>query len=168
MKFEHTYIEGLIEKFFEGKTSNKEEKVLWSYFSGEHIPDHLMQHKAFFLYYSHGFMTEVTGVKQSLTKHRMKGGRIRMMVMGISAVVAVLIFALVFFFFESPGERFDSYNGSYMLVDGEKVYDIELIRQQEGEIREMSASRDKEYQEIYVQSVSRKNELRNIMMVTYK
>jgi len=34
MKNDLKYIESLAHKFFEGKTSNMEEKELWQYFSG--------------------------------------------------------------------------------------------------------------------------------------
>lgn len=167
MKTENTYIEHLIEKFFEGKTSNGEEKELWLYFSSENIPDHLKRHREFFLYYGNGFMIELGEIKRlSMKEDTQKKRRTKIMTtIAVSTVAAILIFAIVSPFAIPFGKRFDPYEGSYMVVNGERIYDIDLIKQQEKEIREMTATRQKEYQEIYTQSESRKNELRNIMMV---
>lgn len=166
MKTEITHIEELIEKFFEGKTSNREEKKLWSYFSGEDIPDHLKQHKSFFLYYGNGFMTEVEGIKQSSMENPLKRGRVKVMTIAVSTVAAVLILAVISpVFYKPSGDRFDPYEGSYMLVNGEKIYNLELIKQQAKEIQMMAATREKEYREIYSQSESKRNELQDIMMI---
>ncbi len=159
------YTEDLIKKFFEGKTSNEEENELWLYFSGKHIPDHLKQHKKFFSYYSNDFMKEVEEVKLPLIKNTLNKDQRRIRAIAILAVAAILIFAIIFPFIKSSGDRFDPYENSYMLVNGKKIYDIELIKQQEKDIREMSAKREKEYQKIYVESSLKKNELQNIMML---
>lgn len=164
MKTESTSIENLIEQFFKGKTSNQEERELWLYFSGENIPEHLKQYQEFFMYYSHDFMTELGASKQLLMKNTQKRGGARAMMITASAVAAILVFAIIPLF-RSSGDRFDPYEGSYMIANGERIYDIELIQRQEKEIREMASLREKEYREIYAQSESRENELRDIMMI---
>lgn len=165
MKTESTSIENLIELFFKGKTSNQEERELWLYFSGENIPEHLKQYREFFIYYSHDFMTELGTTKQLLMKNTKKRGGARAMMITASAVAAILVFVIIIPLVRSSGDCFDSYEGSYMIANGERIYDVELIQRQEKEIREMASLREKEYREIYAQSESRENELRDIMMI---
>lgn len=49
---EHTNIEILLEKYFEGETSIAEEKELTNYFSSPNVAQHLEQYKSFFGYFS--------------------------------------------------------------------------------------------------------------------
>jgi hypothetical protein len=168
MKTEDTYIENLIKKFFEGKTSNGEEKELSLYFSGENIPDHLKQHKGFFLYYGNGFMREVEEIKRPLVKNTLKRRWVKIRTIAALTVAAIFVFAIIFPFVKLSGDHFNPYAGSYMLVNGEKIYNLELIKQQEKEIRMMIAARESEYREIYSQSELKKNELKNIMRLKNK
>ncbi|MEN8138640.1 MAG: hypothetical protein ABFR62_09410 [Bacteroidota bacterium] len=46
------YIEELVEKYYEGQTSMKEEETLRDFFTNEDVPTHLMYEKAQFTYYN--------------------------------------------------------------------------------------------------------------------
>ena len=48
---EHTDIERILEKFFEGETSIKQEKLLTNYFSSGNVAQHLQQYKPIFNYF---------------------------------------------------------------------------------------------------------------------
>lgn len=153
MKNEHHYMEYLIGKFFEGKTSNDEEKELWLYFSGNNIPDHLEQYREFFLYYNDGLTKELGKRNPVLIRHNRKTERARIRrIITVAAVAAILVFAVIFTFTKSSVYGFEPYEGSYMVINGEKIYDIELIKQQEKEIYEMVAAREKEYRDLYTRS----------------
>ncbi len=153
MKNEHHYMEYLIGKFFEGKTSNDEEKELWLYFSGNNIPDHLEQYREFFLYYNDGLTKELGKRNPVLIRHNRKTERARIRrIITVAAVAAILVFAVIFTFTKSSVDGFEPYEGSYMVINGEKIYDIELIKQQEKEIYEMVAAREKEYRDLYTRS----------------
>ena len=153
MKNEHHYMEYLIGKFFEGKTSNDEEKELWLYFSGDNIPDHLEQYREFFLYYNDGLTKELGKRNPVLIRHNRKTERARIRrIITVAAVAAILVFAVIFTFTKSSVDGFEPYEGSYMVINGEKIYDIELIKQQEKEIYEMVAAREKEYRDLYTRS----------------
>ena len=153
MKNEHHYMEYLIGKFFEGKTSNDEEKELWLYFSGDNIPDHLEQYREFFLYYNDGLTKELGKRNPVLIRHNRKTERARIRrIITVAAVAAILVFAVIFTFTKSSVDGFEPYGGSYMVINGEKIYDIELIKQQEKEIYEMVAAREKEYRDLYTRS----------------
>ncbi|MFT6872033.1 MAG: hypothetical protein ACJAVN_001038 [Roseivirga sp.] len=56
------YIEGLIEKFYNGETSLEEDKQLHVFFQGEDIPDHLKSYQDQFL-----IQTTVSGMKSNLS-----------------------------------------------------------------------------------------------------
>jgi hypothetical protein len=45
-------IEALLEKFYEGDTTLREEKVLRDFFLGENVPEHLKSHQSMFTYFS--------------------------------------------------------------------------------------------------------------------
>lgn len=157
MKNEHRHMENLIGKFFEGKTSNDEEKELWLYFSGDNIPDHLQEYREFFSYYRQDFMTEIGNIKPVLIQDKRKTKRARIgRIITVAAVAAILVFAVIFTFTKSSVNGFEPYEGSYMVINGEKIYDIELIKQQEKEIYEMVAAREKEYRDLYTRSEKRK------------
>lgn len=146
-------MEYLIGKFFEGKTSNDEEKELWLYFSGDNIPDHLEQYREFFLYYNDGLTKELGKRNPVLIRHNRKTERARIRrIITVAAVAAILVFAVIFTFTKSSVDGFEPYEGSYMVINGEKIYDIELIKQQEKEIYEMVAAREKEYRDLYTRS----------------
>ena len=59
MKENEVYIKSLLNKFFEGKTSNMEEKELWQYFSSEEIPCELQEYKDLFRYFGGEFIEEL-------------------------------------------------------------------------------------------------------------
>ena len=45
---EYTYIENLLERFFEGETSNAEERELYAFFARPDLPEHLKSYKPLF------------------------------------------------------------------------------------------------------------------------
>lgn len=53
-------IEILLEKFYEGDTSLREEKFLRDFFSGQEVPAHLEHHRAFFSYFKNARQQELT------------------------------------------------------------------------------------------------------------
>lgn len=165
MKENKIYIESLVHKFFEGKTSNKEEKELWQYFSGEDIPCELEEYKDLFRYFGGEFIEELKEEKkpsQGITGR--KKLRIKIGFIAFTTVAAVLLFLIII----PQINKFDPYEGSYMVIDGKKNYDTGLIKQQETEIRKMAAEREREYRQIYEQSEIKTNEIRDILMVKNK
>jgi hypothetical protein len=56
-KYEH--IETLLERFFEGLTSNVEEQKLYEFFSGYDVPEHLLRYKKVFAYFDIGLSSEI-------------------------------------------------------------------------------------------------------------
>jgi len=162
MKEREIYIKELVNKFFDGKTNNKEEEELLQFFSDEDIPCELNEYKDIFCYYGGELIEELKEEGQSFyvisgrKRIRNKAG-----IIALASVAAVLLILIII----PLVNRFDSYEGSYMVKNGERFYNSELIRQQEIEIMRMASARDKEYSQIYEQSVQKTNEIKDIMMV---
>ena len=56
---EYIYIENLLERFFEGETSNAEEQELYAFFARPDLPEHLRGYKPVFGYFETGIAREV-------------------------------------------------------------------------------------------------------------
>ena len=56
---EYTYIENLLERFFEGETTNTEEQELYAFFARPDLPEHLNDYKPVFGYFETGIAREV-------------------------------------------------------------------------------------------------------------
>ena len=165
MKNDLKYIESLAHKFFEGKTSNMEEKELWQYFSGEDITCELEEYKDLFRYFGSKFIEELKSETTTCAVHvHQKKRQMKIAWIILSSVAAALILLMILPRFN----RFDPYEGSYMITNGNKFYNTELIKEQEREIRRMAAEKEKEYRQIYEQSEIKTNEIRDILMVKNK
>ena len=58
MKEELTHIEILLERFFEGQTSNEDEQELYRFFRRDDVPDELAAYKPMMLYFESGLADE--------------------------------------------------------------------------------------------------------------
>src|SRR3989339_90583 len=160
MKNDLKYIESLVHKFFEGKTSNMEEKELWQYFSSEEIHSELQDYKDLFRYFGNEFIEELRSEALPVQFIPLRKKRQMKTVWTIlSSVAAALILLMVL----SRFNRFDSYEGSYMITNGNKFYNSKLIKEQESEIRKMVAEKDKEYRQIYELSEIKTKEIKDIL-----
>jgi len=59
MTNKYEYIETLLERFFEGQTSNVEEQKLYEFFAGYDVPEHLLRYKKVFAYFDIGLNSEL-------------------------------------------------------------------------------------------------------------
>ena len=92
MENKYKNIERLLELFFNGKTSNAEEKELYNFFAGEDIPEELEQYKKVFNY----FETEIhkedpSGAKEEAVELVAKRSKVRL-TWGISIAASLLLF----------------------------------------------------------------------------
>lgn len=121
--------EVLIERFFEGQTSNAEEQYLYDFFAGADIPAHLLPYKPVFAYFDAGLQAECEG--QTAPVHRIsdkkKSAYTKWMLLGTAAAAVLLAFLLLNLF--SIGEKsFDPYEGSFIIRNGVRITDPEVIR----------------------------------------
>jgi hypothetical protein len=124
MEKEYKQIEELLERFFEGETSNEEEQILYQYFRQKDIPEHLCSYKSVFAYFEAGITKEfeqpapITALPQRKSR--------RMIWTGIAASFLILITSGLFLI--QKNASFDPYEGSYIIRNGKKITDLNLIR----------------------------------------
>lgn len=111
---ENKEIEELIDRFFEGLTSNREEKELYAFFAQEDIPGYLRKYKPVFAYFENGMQNKKPKRKQLWIWT------------SVAASLLILIGLRVFYPKDNPD--LDSYDGSYIIRKGVKITDPELIR----------------------------------------
>lgn len=118
-------IEELIARFFEGLTSNREEKELYAFFAQEDIPGYLQEYKPVFAYFENEIQAENQMDFTPKVPSQPKKKRI-----WIWTGVAASLFILIGLRISYPKENilFDSYEGSYIIRKGVKITDPEIIR----------------------------------------
>lgn len=128
MKPTTTDIKQLIDLFMEGETSLEQERTLYSYFAtGENIPSELEEYKDMFL----GF----AAIDQSAAKVEPpialpERRHISLRTIAIYAAASVALLAGIFVLADKQEEaRLESlYAGSYMIVDGKRIDDLQKIK----------------------------------------
>jgi hypothetical protein len=125
-------IEELLGRFFEGYTSNTEERQLYDYFSGEDVPERLLQYKPLFACLE-AVVPEVS-CEEEATVCRKSYGK---WILWPCAAAALLALALLnpFGLGNKPP---DPYEGSYIVRNGVRITDLEIIRPElEATVREV-------------------------------
>jgi hypothetical protein len=131
MEKENKYIESLLERFFEGQTSNEEERQLYRFFEQETIPDELAQYKPVIKYFESGLADELdvnktqpTGIKKV---HPAGLAKKQWLVWGSVAASALLVLFTSIYVFDRI-ESADPYAGSYIIRNGVRITDLNLIK----------------------------------------
>ena len=111
-------IENILEKYFEGQTSLKEEEMLRNYFQEKDIPEHLQKYIPLFRF----FTEERKGKNIEKQKFNLKRTVIFRIGVGVAASVILFISVRSFFIIENqlPSE-------STVYVNGIKYTDIQMI-----------------------------------------
>ena len=135
---EYTYIENLLERFFEGETSNAEERELYAFFARPDLPEHLKSYKPLFEYFETGIADEVKEdipvPKPSLKVPFMK----KWLWIGIAVAASLLLFLLLNKGDGGREEDFNPYAGSYIIRNGVKTeIPEEVARKLDRVIREI-------------------------------
>ncbi len=128
MSNEYKKIDELIERFFEGMTSNEEEKELYGFFAQDTIPEHLQKYKPVFDYFDKGIVEDTKAedrekILVNIPKKKKSG---LFIIAGVAA--SVLILLSVYFLFGRSTKQFDPYEGSYIVRNGVRITDMEQIR----------------------------------------
>lgn len=148
MEDKYKHIAELIELFFEGGTSNSQEKELYAFFRHtENLPEHLAPYKRMFRYFEDGIIPkqEKTEYTNDISRRGVKM-TFRKKAIAAAAAVFVLLAAvpLYFKYQEAP----DPYKGSYIRVRGVKTYDPAAARAEWENIHREMARKEKELEEI--------------------
>lgn len=130
MTIDHTNIDALLERFFEGETTCAEERALEQYFASGDVPEHVRQYADMFAWYSAG-MPEEAEVNEKPAVSKVKR-LIRPAVLwwsGIAAALAIVFAAGWNYHKQSAKERLmaAAYEGSYTEINGVICTDLDLI-----------------------------------------
>ena len=116
MEDKDRYIEELLALFFEGRTTNVQEKELYDYFAQANVPERLVPYKPLISYFENGLEKNLA-IPKSPPKNIFRHIGVR------ASVAAVFILgALIALPFLMQRERaFDPYQGSYIVRNGQMV-----------------------------------------------
>lgn len=113
---EYTYIEELIERFFEGDTSNAEEQKLYEFFARPDLPEHLEPYRKIFCYFESGIAAE-TAEPEAPRPVRKNAFAKRWLFITVT-VAASFLLLFVLNNRREAAEEFNPYAGSYIIRNG--------------------------------------------------
>ena len=156
MKEELIQIKDLLERFFEGQTTNDEEQTLYDFFSRDDLPDEWIRYKTVMKYFESGLADEIGGdteqndvlplhieralndsnnayieqtdvpplrpimqVLSSVRKHWITWS-------GVAASILFILFTSLYLF--TDNNPVDPFAGSYIIRNGVRITDLDLIR----------------------------------------
>jgi len=122
MTQDYQRIEKLIERFFEGQTSNEEERELYVFFSNDNIPEQFLPYRPVFAYFENGIKEEVENNPKTIQSFRKKRIGIRL---SIAASVLILLSIGIYHF--TREKEYNPYEGSYIIRNGEKITDPKIV-----------------------------------------
>jgi len=116
----YQHIQELLNRFFEGETTNAEEKELYQFFSSSELPEQFRQYRQMFGFFESGIKEESEEKSETLTiKTSWIKTHHKSLIWGISAIAAS--FLLLFMIGNSMREdHFNPYEGSYIVRNGVK------------------------------------------------
>ena len=125
MRQDYERKEELIERFFEGQTSNEEERELYDFFSKENVPVHLLPYRRIFAYFE-------TGIKEEFNHQPEKPKNIqsvrKIKISTWSSIAASLLILISFGIYHFTREKeFNPYEGSYIIRNGVKITDPKIV-----------------------------------------
>ena len=162
MKEEILKINHLLERFYDGLTSNEEEKELYSFFGRDDIPDELIPHKPVIQYFATGLADEIFADKdaetqtpempemsetpettempettespkpsepsetQTFVSLQQRTRKKWLYWSSVAASVLIVLFSSIYYL--ATNDSFDSYEGSYIIRNGVRITDLNLIR----------------------------------------
>jgi len=124
MEKDYKQIEDLIVRFFEGATTNEEEKTLYAFFKQEDISDSLLPYKPVFDYFSMGMAEKVVETNGKKPKKIAFPKRWWTWSAGVAAFLLGLFFIQYSFHNTSDGFIEDG----YIIRNGVRITDMKKIR----------------------------------------
>ncbi len=120
------YIESLVDKFLEGRTTNTEERELYEWFATADVPDKWSDLKAMFAWYAAGMPEEQKAPEE--LKPRITLRRKWWIAAATAAACAAIVVVLLPNGNTEPQMRtYNIYEGSYIVEAGVRYDDIEVI-----------------------------------------
>lgn len=147
------YIQQLVEKFFDGNTSLKEEHMLYDYFRGKQIDPDLAQFSQFF--------SDMSCLCYSRDLHHTKNINIALRwAMGVAATMLLAVSSMAIWQKYQYNQFANTYAGSYMIVNGERIDNLQDIRS-DIENTMAEANKIKQYAQDYALASEAKQDILN-------
>ena len=121
MNPDYSWIEERMQRFFEGESSNEEERELYALFSSESLPEHLLPYRPIFAYFETGIKDEP---KHQKIVHKSKPLNKRIWV-GIAA--SLLLFTPLLIYHYTRQNDLALFEGSYLIINGVKITDPRIV-----------------------------------------
>ena len=126
-------IEELLERFFDGATSNQEERELTTFFSGNAVPQQFLHYKPLFAYFETDLEQELEEqniIPKIKLRRRLPGktGLLRRLLTSSAAALLLILICVTSYNTISRSNNFDPYEGSFIIRDGVKITDLAQIR----------------------------------------
>jgi len=125
MKQDYKKIEELVERFFDGQTSNEEERELYDFFSSENVPEHLFPYRQVFAYFETGIKEEVN--YQTPERKNIQSFRKKKITIWASIAASILILISFGIYHFTREKEFNPYEGSYIIRNGIKITDPKIV-----------------------------------------
>ncbi len=116
-------MEELLRRFFEGETTRSEDRELYVFFCGAEVPAHLAEYIPVFRYMEQELPGEIPVDDTFLPPVQTFVGRRLWLTVAVAASAGLLLLAKLFW-----TEPFYPYEGSYMVRNGVRIENPELIR----------------------------------------
>jgi hypothetical protein len=150
MNEEYKRIEDLISRFAGGLTTAGEESELYSFFKSDAIPPHLKAYQAVFRYFESGLPNEYRQSEAVTPQIRRvkKTFQRKWITAGLAA--AVTGFVVLISIPGTPDDpAYNPYEGSYMVRNGVRIDDHEIIKAEWEKIEQEIAQREMEIGRVY-------------------
>ena len=126
MKQDYKEVEQQIDRFFEGQTSNEEERELYAFFTNENVPEHLLPYRPVIAYFETGIKEEKSIYQITKRKHTRSSRKNKVSIwVSVAASLVILIsFGMNHFMREN---EIKPYEGSYIIRNGVKITDPKIV-----------------------------------------
>jgi hypothetical protein len=150
MEKDYRRIEELIERFFEGHTSNEEEQELYIFFSGDNIPEQLLSYCPIFAYFETGIKNEACNLKIINRKKKQLSWNKKIRIWAsVAASVLVLLSFGTYYFVQTKENKL--YEGSYIIRNGVKITDPKIVVPEIKKTLYLVQQQEKEYYQLFQQ-----------------
>ena len=144
MKQDYKVIEKLIEQFFEGQTSNEEERELYNFFSSGNVPEHLLPYRQVFAYFETGIKEEPNYQKTEPKPNQFLRNKNIKTWASIAASLLILISLGIYHFTQK--KEFNPYEGSYIVRNGIKITDPKIVNPEIEKTLLLAQQQEKEFE----------------------
>ena len=126
MKKRKERIQGLLNRFFEGQTSGKEERELYLFFRRDNLPEEFASYRPVIRYFESGLADELDSALSSQPSRTISSKRKRIVWSSIAASLLLVLFASLYYL--NSQETSDPFEGSYIIRNGVRITDLKRIR----------------------------------------